>query len=103
METLLQMASRKEFDANIVRAILDEQSLFPIGSLVQLADGRVARVVASNPEAATRPVIAVISDELGKVLEAPERVNLLERTDINIARPLPNTPSLSTVDGLVGF
>jgi len=91
METLLRMAARKEFDTPLVKAFLESQSLFPVGSMVQLGDGRIAQVISSNPDVYSRPIIAPITDGNGQVLhELGERINLLDFPDISITRPLPN-------------
>ncbi|MFQ5412615.1 MAG: HD-GYP domain-containing protein, partial [Phycisphaerae bacterium] len=49
--------SRSKFDREIVRAFLDCMSLFPIGSHVELSDGRRARVLRANPGKHTKPVV----------------------------------------------
>ena len=93
METLLQMAGRKEFDSNLIKVFLEAQSLFPVGSLVQLEDGQVAQVVSSNPDAYTRPIVVPITDTNGHLLEDPHlRINLADHPEVLIARPLPNPP-----------
>lgn len=49
--------SRHKFDREIVRAFLDCMSMFPMGSTVELSDGRRGTVVRANPGRHTQPVI----------------------------------------------
>jgi|GEM_PF-3597372 len=104
MEALLQMAAHQEFDLDIVKVFLEAQSLFPVGSLVQLNDERIAQVVSTNPEACSRPVIVVISDAEGKLLVDPgDRISLVEHPEISIVRPLENPGRTRTKNQLAGF
>src|SRR5690606_27821163 len=45
------------YDGQIVRALLNTVSLFPIGSFVALNDGRVGRVLRSNGAFYDRPMV----------------------------------------------
>lgn len=58
-ETLLQDSRKKHFDIVVVRALLDCFSLFPVGSMIELDDGRVARVSRANTGHPTRPVVEI--------------------------------------------
>ena len=57
-------------------------SLFPIGSLVRLSDGRLARVLRSNGEAHTRPVVSPLAADGG---ETDEELDLSQCTDVTVA------------------
>lgn len=104
VETLLQMAQTGEFEPNMVKIFLSAQSLFPVGSLVQLEDGRIAQVVSVNPDAHARPVVVPVCDPSGKVIRNPgERVSLAEHTDLVVARPLPNPARTRIQDQLNCF
>jgi HD-GYP domain-containing protein (c-di-GMP phosphodiesterase class II) len=104
MEALLQMAARQEFDPDIVKVFLEAQSLFPVGSLVQLNDGRIAQVVSTNPDACSRPVIIMISDVGGRLLADPgDRISLMEHPAILIVRPLANPAGMQVKNQLAGF
>ena len=50
--------SQHKFDREIVRAFLDCMSMFPVGSWVELSDGRRGTVVRANPGRHLQPVIA---------------------------------------------
>ncbi len=100
MEELVVMASRGLFDANIVKALLQCLSLFPIGSWVELSDDSSARVVSSSEENYTRPVVSVMYRKQ-EPLQTPERVNLSREEDISIVRPIPEPDSVG--DLMEGF
>jgi HD-GYP domain-containing protein (c-di-GMP phosphodiesterase class II) len=102
METLLHLAAKKQFNPEVVRAFLEAHSLFPVGSFVLLNDNRLARVIASNPDAFARPVIAVLSDPYGKALAVPEHLDMEARPDVSVARALPQAAQ-HLKDRLVGF
>lgn len=57
IEQILVATRQGKFDPAAVRALLHVISMFPVGSAVRLSDGRVARVVRSNPLDYSRPVV----------------------------------------------
>lgn len=57
MERMLSGVRDGLFDSAVVRALLQCLSLFPLGSYVQLSDGRVGRVIRRNEDAYTAPII----------------------------------------------
>lgn len=61
--SILISGSARKFDIRIIRAFLDVMSLFPIGSVVQLNDGRRATVVRANPDLHTKPVIEILDHD----------------------------------------
>jgi len=87
MEQLVLMASRGQFDSEIVKALLHCVSLFPIGSWVELSDESSARVVSSSESNYTRPIVSVMYRKQ-EPLEKPERVNLSREKEIGIVRPI---------------
>ncbi len=70
-------------------------SYHPVGTVVELADGRVGVVVATHTNRADlraggRPVVAVLTDRRGQVLPRPEVVDLLAADRGSVAR-VPST------------
>jgi HD-GYP domain-containing protein (c-di-GMP phosphodiesterase class II) len=82
---ILDHASTGRFDADVIKGLLDTVSMFPLGSFVELNNGRVGTVVRANPGEYTRPII-----ELSPGGDSPERevVNLKEQHDLKVVRPL---------------
>lgn len=85
MEMMLKGVKAGLFDGTAVRALLDTLSLFPPGSCVQLSDGRMGRVIRSNRDAYTQPIVEVWAD--GNFDATPDVVNLVD-SEVRIAKPL---------------
>jgi HD-GYP domain-containing protein (c-di-GMP phosphodiesterase class II) len=75
------------FDGEIVDALADEISVFPLDSYVKLSSGAIGRVVATNPDNLMRPTIEVLWNENWKPIE-PRVVSLDDAPDVVIERPL---------------
>lgn len=86
MEHMLRSVRQGKFDAQAVRALLHTLSLFPLGSCVELTDGRAARVLRSNGENFMRPVIEAWHPS--NLDATPEIIDLSQRPEINVSRPL---------------
>jgi HD-GYP domain-containing protein (c-di-GMP phosphodiesterase class II) len=75
------------FDAVAVRGFLKTVSLFPIGSYLELRDGRKGRVIRANPVEFGKPVIEVwLPSELDA---SPTILDLSATTEVMIKGPLP--------------
>jgi len=68
-------------------------AFYPIGSIVELADGRIARVLANPhrpgeyPDPA-RPVVAIVANAKGETLPSPQPLDLLVQEGPTIVRTL---------------
>lgn len=80
MVTLLSMGGQGLLCADHIRFFLKGISLFPLGSLVRLSDGRIAKVIAPNPTEFTKPLVSILSQENGIPLNKSDifQVNLAE-------------------------
>ncbi len=87
MKTILGEANRK-FDPQIVKVFLSNMAIHPVGSIVQLNNNIIGRVVSANPELPLRPKIAIIIDEFGDKLQEEKIIDLQERTNLFIKKPL---------------
>lgn len=73
--------------------LLTQLTLYPVGSVVELTDGRIAVVIAvhplrSNVRAASRPVVAVLTDSFGLPYPRPEYLDLAVQDRGGIERGL---------------
>ncbi len=84
IEEILFAAHRGRFDAAAVRTLLRVVSLYPVGSCVWLNDGRVGRVVRSNPETVDRPVIVAM--DLNHDVPKLETVDLSANPSLSVVR-----------------
>jgi len=91
MEVLLNMSKERALDPDVVRALLQIQSLFPIGSYVTLSEGSVAQVLRSNQNMFTKPIVQRIQNADGEVVdpELDEHLIDLTESDLEVQQALP--------------
>jgi HD-GYP domain-containing protein (c-di-GMP phosphodiesterase class II) len=90
-DTLL-LADKGTLDRNFAERLL-QLSFYPVGSVVELADGAIGVVVAPSmgrPDltAPSRPLVALLTDAQGRWLPGPRHVNLAECEGRTIVRSL---------------
>ncbi len=90
-DTLL-LAEKGQFDRHFAERLL-QLSFYPAGSVVELADGALAGVVAApagrhDLQAPARPVIALLMDGHGHYLPAPRYLDLSQSESHSIVRGL---------------
>ena len=76
MKNLLADNSRR-FDPGVIRAFSKVMGIYPIGSIVLLNSGLLARVIKVHADAPLRPVIQMLLDEFGKVLK-PDQGEIID-------------------------
>jgi HD-GYP domain-containing protein (c-di-GMP phosphodiesterase class II) len=76
MEFIVREAGGERFCRKCARGLLECLSLYPLGSIVRLTSGEVARVVQSNREAIDRPVVAALSCARGSPVTSPTHIDL---------------------------
>lgn len=68
-EAMIEMLrnSNKAYDENVLKALVQTISLFPIGSYVYLSNGKIAQVTDTNPNDPRTPLVQLIGEknELG--------------------------------------
>ncbi len=84
---LLQETAAGRFDPTATRALLNAVSMFPVGSFVQLDDGRVGQTLRANGEQYDRPTVEVWDPSDASV--EPVIVNLTEERDRHVVSVLP--------------
>ena len=90
MAKLLKDVKSGHYDARVVRALLKTVSLFPLGSYVSLNDGRIARVMRSNGEKFTLPVVEAWRPSECNI--AGEIVDISRTNSLKITEPLAQLP-----------
>lgn len=86
------------FDPRIVRAFVNAMGVYPVGSYIKLNNGEIAKVVRANPGAPLKPLIRIVVDAYGKPVKSKFFIDLREREDLFIEKPLKN----SDVEKLLG-
>jgi HD-GYP domain-containing protein (c-di-GMP phosphodiesterase class II) len=89
MKNLLSDNMRR-FDPNVIRAFIQTMGIYPIGSIVLLNNGAIARVLKIMPSAALRPRIRILVDESGKVFKQDEgaEIDLLAEKSLFISKAI---------------
>ena len=87
MKNLLSDNSRR-FDPDVLKAFIQTMGIYPIGSIILLNTGAMARVVEVQGTAPLRPKIEILIDETGKELKKDEAniIDLLNDKHLFIAR-----------------
>jgi len=90
-DTLL-LAEQGALDRDQAARLL-QLSFYPVGTIVELADGAVGIVVVApsrqhDLDSPARPVIALLTDSRGQPLPAPQHLDLSRSTGRNIVRSL---------------
>jgi HD-GYP domain-containing protein (c-di-GMP phosphodiesterase class II) len=92
MKNLLSDNMRR-FDPYVIKAFTQTMGIYPIGSIVLLNNGAIARVVKVMPVAALRPRIKLLVDESGKVFKQDEgaEIDLLAEKSLFISKAMDPT------------
>ncbi|HLW67599.1 MAG TPA: HD domain-containing phosphohydrolase [Gemmataceae bacterium] len=88
----LGLAERGQLDRNIAQKLL-QLSFYPVGSVVEMADGSIGMVVATHTapkekQSPAKPVLAILVDHAGHLLPAPKHLDLVESEKKSIIRTL---------------
>ncbi len=103
VEMLIKMAGQKLISETYVNAFLKSASFFPVGSMVELSDGRIAQVIAANEYHPARPLCSVIAERSGMLLDPSDTyiLDLALDTTIQVVKSLPFNATIC--DALYGF
>ena len=104
MELLIKMSGRNLLSIEFVKAFLAYASLFPIGSIVELSNHCIARVVHANELHQTKPIVSIIINHDGMLLakEKIYQIDLSKETNIQIIRAM-EPAHLPAIDVMYGF
>jgi len=89
MKNLLSDNSRR-FDPDVLKGFIKTMGIYPIGSIILLNNGAIARVTEVQGDAPLRPRIRILIDEFGKMFKQDEGdlIDLLTEKSMFIARAL---------------
>lgn len=103
MEAVVVGCGKRQLNPVAAKAFLQCNSMFPVGSFVQLSDGRTARVVYANHEEYMRPQVAVLRDAKGQNLTTSERVDLLAERNLKVVKALTAADAGFENNSFAGF
>mgnify|MGYP006943107160 CR=1 FL=1 len=72
----------------IIKMFFNKFSIYPIGTFVRLSTRETAKIVDTNQSLIMRPVIMIVIDQDGLEKTPPVKINLKEKPNIYIKRPL---------------
>jgi hypothetical protein len=89
---LIKMSKTGMIPDEFVRAFIEYTSYFPVGSLVELSDRRIAKVIQANKEFIKAPVVSILTGPAGNVLDKNNirQIDLSHEKTLQIAKPLPS-------------
>ncbi|MCA9039504.1 MAG: hypothetical protein KDA65_04060 [Planctomycetaceae bacterium] len=91
IEQILYQVRAGNFDRDVVRALLYTVSIFPIGSLVELNDSRIGRVLRSNRENYLKPVCEIWWRD--DAANTKEIIDLSAQNELFVVRAISESPA----------
>ncbi|MEO7425422.1 MAG: HD domain-containing phosphohydrolase [Fibrobacteria bacterium] len=88
LDKVIKMGQMSFLDPVLIKNLLRYLSVYPIGTYVELASGRMGRVIAAHPDDPTRPVISILRNEKGQPLPMKQflQVDLFREKNEKIAK-----------------
>ncbi|MCC5813327.1 MAG: HD domain-containing protein [Leptospira sp.] len=77
-----------KFDLKLVRLFLNVLSMYPLGSYVELSDGRIGMVIESNRDKPIRPSVRIIKESGGQKIRTLQFCNLGLDVQLYIVKPV---------------
>ena len=76
------------FDARILKTLVNQIGVYPVGSWVRLNTNEIARVCVQNPTFPLRPVVEVLFGAQGRALAEPRSIDLFKKQVLYIKEPV---------------
>ncbi len=103
METIIKMTKQSLISGEFAKSFLSYTSLFPVGSLVELNNKKIAKVIAANRSSFAKPIVTILTNEKGELLIQNNmyQIDLSDDTTIYIVKALrsDHLPDISIMDG----
>lgn len=101
MESLIKMTRTGLVNGEFVKVLLEYISLFPIGSIVELSNKCIGKVIQSNGSSFSKPSVCILTDENGNILSESEQY--IEDLSINTSIQIVKTHHSNQLDQNVMF
>jgi len=103
MEMIIKMMRMGLVSGEFVKALLCYTSLFPVGSLVELSDNSIGKVIKANATSYAKPVVTVLTTKSGELLPRQNyfQIDLSEETSLQIVKAHKRDflPAIDLMDG----
>jgi HD-GYP domain-containing protein (c-di-GMP phosphodiesterase class II) len=87
----LLVQHKQAFQPRLLKTVVDQLSLYPVGTAVRLNDGHIGVVSKVNPRFPLRPVLLVRRSHEGRTTGDPAPLDLSHETSTHIVEVLPAT------------
>ncbi|MHC4663889.1 MAG: HD domain-containing phosphohydrolase [Planctomycetota bacterium] len=87
IKELILETENQNTDGVMLRSLLSCVGLFPIGSFARFKTGEIVRVVGVNAADAKLPIVMIVQNQKGEVLDDPKQVNLATSSKYAISGP----------------
>jgi HD-GYP domain-containing protein (c-di-GMP phosphodiesterase class II) len=103
MEMIIKMTRQGLISGEFVKALLEYTSLFPVGSIVELSNNCLGKVIKANGNSFAKPRVSIFTDPEGNKLDSSKiyEEDLSKNTTIQIIRAHPST--MTDDDIMMGF
>ncbi len=103
MESLIKMTRQGLISGEFVKSFLEYASLFPVGSIIELSNGCLGKVIGANGGSFAKPIVCIFTDSNKKKLDSDKvyKEDLSKNTSIQIVRA--HASSLAREDLMLGF
>ncbi|MFC1586597.1 HD-GYP domain-containing protein [Fibrobacterota bacterium] len=103
LKKIHQMAEMNLLDKKFVNNFIKSISRYPVGSLVKLSDGSLAKVIQANVDQPDQPVVAAIANENGRFVAEDRiiRLDLAKDKSVEIKAAIDNRSGKN--DLMLGF
>lgn len=81
---LLLTRERGAFPIRLFKSLLEQFSLFPVGTQAKLTSGEIGTVIRANPRFPLRPVLQITVDQSGQRLREPRELDLSRNPLVHI-------------------
>jgi HD-GYP domain-containing protein (c-di-GMP phosphodiesterase class II) len=75
---------KEQFPRHLIRIVIEEFSVFPVGLYVKLNTGEIARVVLTNRLTPMKPTIEALIDSHGRRLQEPKKYDMTKEPILQI-------------------
>lgn len=76
------------FDSQIMKILINQIGMYPVGSWVRLNTKEIARVVAQNRNFPLHPIVEILFDAKGRFLDKPKTYDLYQQQVVYIKEPV---------------
>lgn len=92
IELVIKASKQGLLSGELVRSFVQFMSLFPIGSVVELSNRCIGKVIRTNPASPSKPVVSVFFDADGKALTGVKirEEDLSSNLSVSIVKAHPN-------------